>query len=206
MAATVTFQMAFGAPGSFSVFASSSGVDNGGIAAYSIELEGAILSLNHKSLRALVENSQGEVNSAGFTLLRTPDVTVAPPAGSILTISGSQDTITPTPHIIYGFGQTPGNFSWIGLTPVGSFEGDPWSAPLLIAEGSYDVGAGPAGLPRIREFGRLTLANVFTAPGSMSVIMARVVVPEPTSALLCFGCMSALVMRSRRTTQSSYPD
>jgi hypothetical protein len=108
-AATVVFILDWGAhgPGTFDILAEASFGDNGGIASYGVVLTGPITSLDHKSPKSLAVQGPAGFGPAGFTVLRTPD--------DVTTLRASQDTITPTPHLIYGFGQEASSFAALRL-------------------------------------------------------------------------------------------
>jgi hypothetical protein len=152
--------------------------DNGGIAAYGVPIVGQVTSLDHRSPRALAENAAGTLSGpVGFTLFRSPDG-ISPAS---LKIAASQDTILPTPFIIYGFGQTPGSIDGVVGDPVvqGGVESETWLATPLIASGTMTPGTRVS----INRQSVDLLANVFIAPGSTQA-MAATIVPEPSSMLL----------------------
>jgi hypothetical protein len=164
-AATVGYRLELSeATGQFDLFASASPDDNGGIAAYSVDLVGAISSLDHGSaFTSLAVNDQAAEGSAGFSFLRS--------ASGLPWVHASQDTITATPHLLYGLGQTAGSLSQLGVNSLASAAITTWSADLKIASGFYDPTAGPL---RIDYSSRRTQANVFQSFGSPRVIAADV--------------------------------
>jgi hypothetical protein len=164
-AATVGYRLELSeATGQFDLFASASPDDNGGIAAYSVDLVGAISSLDHVSAyTSLAVNDQDAEGSAGFSFLRS--------ASGLPWVHASQDTITATPHLLYGLGQTAGSLSQLGVNSLASAAITTWSADLKIASGFYDPTAGPL---RIDYSSRRTQANVFQSFGSPRVIAADV--------------------------------
>ena len=115
--------------GNYKLYASSSLGDNFGIAAYKIVLTN-ILTAVHKSPRAL---ELGTNVVRGFTVGRF-DLNGPGP------LFAAQNT-TDLPTLIFGIGQTPGNFNMI---PLDSDVGVSWTSPVLLASGTYDVeGPGP---------------------------------------------------------------
>jgi hypothetical protein len=182
--------------------------DNGGLAAYNVALTN-VKTVNHNSLRnGAASNVGGEEGTVGFTTFRSADDAI--PAVSNLAIAGSQDTITPTPFIIYGLGQQPGNLTARGITTAGSKEGDPWAADMVIATGTYDITPGqPVAYPGWdSQAAVLTSANVFVTTGSTRVVKATVELliaggglpcscfPEPSTAAL--GLLAAPVLMAHR--------
>lgn len=176
-AATVSFTVHLdtSGPGTFEVRAKASKGDNFGIALYGIPLQplpgATITSVSHLSPRsAVVTSPDGTIEgSFGFTLLRSANGNPA--------LTGSQDTVTPTPFLIKGYGQWPGFLNDYNVIPVGAVVGGSWGAIPVIASGTY---TGP-GL-RIDTESVNLLANVFSAASGSTVIPARVVVPEPNAA------------------------
>lgn len=162
--------------------------DNGGIAAYSIPLVGQITSLDHSSPRELVDNLAGtESHPVGFTLLRTADG-ISPAS---LKVGGSQDTITPTPFIIYGYGQQAGSLSEVTGRII--IDDVFWAATPVIATGTMQPGT------------RLTinrgsvdyLANVFIMAGSTQT-MGATMAPEPSGfAMAACASLAAATVRRR---------
>lgn len=166
--------------------------DNGGIASYRIPIEGEITSLNHQSARAgAAENADGSLSgSVGFTQLRSADGI----AEVSKTLTGGQDVVTPTPFIIYGYGQSAGNWNTVAggpITPLGSNEGNNWLSRPIIASGTMTPGtwvkvAFPADID----------VNVFAAVGNLNVVRA-VPYPEPASGVMAVAALLA-VTASRR--------
>jgi hypothetical protein len=131
-----------------------------------------VTSLLHRSPRTNLTPEPNDLEldpaPAGFTLLRTGNVL---PAGNPIT--GSQDTVGPTPYIIYGFGQTAGSFQ--GQYPATVTSGTSnqhtavgWDANLLIAEGAYNAAQG---LPSIVSS---AAANIFNGPDGIGTSSALV--------------------------------
>jgi hypothetical protein len=161
-AATVNFILDLtGAAGTFNVLAESSPGDNGGIGSYGLVMTGPILTVDHNSPKsAAAQNTVTQAfGTAGFTSLRTAD--------NLTTLLASQDTITPTPHLIYGFGQQAGSFAALNLNSLDPMtEGATWESELLIASGTYTVGSGEPGFD---ETNFDTFSNVFVTSGQAAV-------------------------------------
>jgi hypothetical protein len=172
--------------GTFVMTLESSGFDNAGVAGYRIGLTGPILTLNHHSLRnAAAENSDGSLaGPVGFTRNRSPDIR-SNHSGSVL-IEGYQDTETPTPFIIYGLGQSPGDLASRDIVTAGSKEGDPWAAKMVIATGTYDVSA-----PQHWCFCQCSRVDLFTTQGSLETTPTEItgiqLATPPNDILVFFG-------------------
>jgi hypothetical protein len=159
-AATVNIWLDPAAPaGTFRVLAQASAGDNFGIASYGIPLNGTITALDHLSPNTFFASTPGP-GPAGFTSLRSPD-------GQAL-ITGSQDTITPTPNLIRGFGQDDSSFAEKGVTPGAPPEQPDWGLPLLMATGTSD---GPV---TIDDTSVNFLANVFSAASGVATMAATI--------------------------------
>jgi len=190
-ASTVTFELLIDedGPGTFNLYGST--VDSFGIASYGVPLTGGILSIDHNSPNGL--SQLGLSGSVGFTVLRSAD--------GVANLVAGQDTVTPTPHIVKGFGQSGGD---LATAPGVSFllisEQATYSAPLLLASGTY-AGLQPG-------FNLLSVdlgANVFTDGGSTTtaneiadIATSVSVVPEPSSIILGACAGLALLAVSRR--------
>ena len=184
-AALVTFDMQAHGNGTYDLYASTPIADSAGIAGFNVDLVN-ILTAVHESPRAL-DLGVGAVR--GFTSGRTD---LAGPGA----LFAGQNT-TDLASLIYGIGQTPGTFAMI---PLGTDVGVPWTAPVLLASGTYDL-AGPS-----PWFGNEVLANVFTqaydgappAPEGFVVSADVALIPEPvTLTLLGLGCLAVLIRRRR---------
>ena len=179
-----------GGPGTYNLYVSSSLGDNFGLAFYSANLLGGISTLDHKSPRALELDSGDPI---GFRTLRSADNNVA------RLVEAAQDTITPTPFLVRGLGQTPGNLGTLpGVTGLLSTEQVVYGAPLLLASGLY---AGPASALGIASG---SLANVFQAAGGIATMAAQTstqvtVVPEPATLGASVLALAALVVGRRRS-------
>lgn len=184
-AATVTLTLDLtGAPGTFSLFADASLGDNAGIASYGVIMGGPITSLDHNSTKSAAANSVSGFGTAGFTVLRSAD--------NLTTLLAGQDTLTPTPHLIYGFGQTPGSFAGLGLTNFDPTpEGDPWDAHFRLATGAYNA---EEGRPELIS-GFDTFSNVFVSDSSSAVTPAELV-------LQCVGLACGGVVNEPPTVDS----
>jgi PEP-CTERM motif len=151
--------------GTYDVLLSDSTGDNLGIASYGISVQG-VSSMLHKSPRAsLVDDSgaSGDSGPAGFSNLRSPNNQA--PLGTGFYFGATQDTTTPTPFIIHGYGQTAGSFA-ASVPPTASVAGTiqpTWGADVLIAEGSYLAGSTPS----LDILNTDVFVNVFNAAGGV---------------------------------------
>lgn len=192
-AANITYILDLTQPTTWQIRAKASAGDNFGIASYGVVLTGDITGLTHSSTRvAEVQNADGsQVGPLGFTLLRSGNG-VANKA-----IGGSQDTTTPTPFLMYGYGQTAGNAAQLGVDGNSTS----WVAEPIIASGTR---AADAPLD-INLADVLTLANVFTANNGAATVAATVSkeiltnVPEPaTFAMAGLGLVGCITAARRR--------
>jgi PEP-CTERM motif len=158
-----------------------------------LSMTGSILSYRQTSPYTLAADGVGGIDTAGFATPRTHD-NITFPFGAF------QDTLTPTAHLIHGFGQLPSSFAALGLTPLVPAEQPIWGVPLWIGTGTYDKSKSEPAMNDVRDG-----VNVFggTLPsGVMSASVAKKVVhvPEPASivlaALALAGC--AAIARRRR--------
>jgi hypothetical protein len=217
-AATVTFTLDFTAGwGQFILYAETSAGDNAGLASYSVALKNA-LTVNHHSLRnAAAESYDGALRGpVGFTQSRSADDT-NPAIGNVL-IQGSQDTVTPTPFIIYGLGQTGGDLASRGIITAGSKEGDPWAAKMVIATGTWDPRnlSDYRNLPGIDATAPLT-ASIFKNRGSLDIESAQIYTlpwppffpddlptfPEPSSGCLALIAAATATQVTRRARSAA---
>src|SRR5262249_11530013 len=106
--------------GTYQLFAQVSQGDNYGISAFSIPVLG-VSSILNRAPRAIIADDDGF--PAGFTLARSANNQVVIPGGFLL--GGAQDSATPTPWLIRGFGQTAGSFI---TDPI--IAGKPLGAPI----------------------------------------------------------------------------
>jgi hypothetical protein len=169
-AAVVTYILDLSFPGTFALYADVSQGDNGGLVFYDVPLLGTVLTLDHRAPLAI--NGSNFIG-AGFNTLRTPDS-----AGPITNpeIHGSQDVINAPPaNRIYGFGQEASSWAAQGITPVffpDATSDISWTAPLLLARGTYDYSAGSLDFDR----NNLNLvASVWERVGSSNALTATVV-------------------------------
>ena len=143
-AVTVTLDMRDNDDGTFDLYASSSIGDNFGIAYYNIDLVN-ILTAVHQSPKAL----SAEIGAAvGFSGARSD---LAAPGA----LFAYQDTLAGTApaSLIYGIGQTAGTFPGTIFSTIGM----PWTAPVLLASGTYTQGGAAP------WFGQETPVNVFSS-------------------------------------------
>jgi hypothetical protein len=227
-AANVTFKLYLGqyaqGPGTFKLTATASQGDNFGISRYGVELvdntnvSRGILTVNHNSLRASsIQNANGE-GPAGFTLLRTADLLATADDRDEYTPTGTQDLVTPTPHLIRGFGLEPGSIATNLIQPaIGTVaEGDNWGnagSPNLISPptpGEFEIARGTsAGGVRFFSFPTAaTFAGVFSEPTGIATEAATVerilIVPEPAAmATSCLGLVGFIAAaRLARSTKN----
>lgn len=205
-AAIVTFTLDLTTAGQFELRAKASDGDNAGIATYGVVLTPAsgvtVTALDHKSARAgAAESSDGSLSgSMGFTVVRSADG----PAN--LGIRGGQNTIDPTPFLIYGYGQTPGSFATVQngpATPLGSNEGNNWLAEPVIASGTYTGGASAGGPALTFDLQTVDLlALTFNDAGSTAVapatLVTRIIIPEPATVAIAGMGLIGLVGFARR--------
>jgi hypothetical protein len=117
--------------------------DNFGISGFSIPVLNVLTNFN-RSPRTVV-NPDDTADPAGFTLGRSANNQVTIPNGFL--IGGAQDSATPTPFLIRGYGQE--NSSFATKLPAGSVLGSPssqidWKSLLVLAEGTNTAGATPS--------------------------------------------------------------
>ena len=189
-AATITYYLDRTTPGQFRVLAQASAGDNFGIASYSVPLTGSITSIDHISPNTQFAQRADFVGGpAGFTNSRSADQSA--------TLSASQDLITPTPHIIRGFGQEDSSFVEEGLEPLGAGDQFDWGVPLLIATGTS---TGPVDFDRTSlEFSAVVLSTSSGAPTTEDANWQLVVIPEPASIVLASILLTvSLGIRRRR--------
>ncbi|CAK9090439.1 Uncharacterized protein SCF082_LOCUS52628 [Durusdinium trenchii] len=191
-AANVSYTMIVDPGGTFDVFASASLGDNAGIAGYGVPLSGGITSVDHNSPFGSFATGGPGNGPIGLSLFRSDD--------DVTSLAAAQDTVSPTPYLIYGFGQTAGDLST--FPGLGGIFGDSqqlaYGAPLLIASGTWD-GTTPG-------FGAPVETNVFVDNQSAATMAALVstsvqAVPEPASiVMLAMGGVGLLVWRSIRVS------
>ena len=185
-AATVTYTLSIddAGPGTFSLFAEASAGDNAGLATFGVPLTGDLTSADNLTLFGLGQTATAS-GLAGFSSLRSSDGSTA--------VRGAQDTITPSPFIYFGVGQTAGTAATsptngpITFIPLDMTQILAYSAMYQLAAGTYDTNGSRPGFNTASPD---LLANVFTGNG-LAVEAATIVtqiIPEPASlALLLFG-------------------
>lgn len=188
-AAIVTFDLQDHGDGTFDLYASTPIPDSSGIAGFNVDLVN-ILTATHESPKA---DDTALFVTRGFTSGR---IDLAGPGA----LFAGQDTSSGSvpDNLIYGIGQTPGTFPTNPLNP--NNVGVPWTAPVLIASGTYDIqGPDP-------WFGNQVLANVFTQayqgapppPEGFVAVAGVVLIPEPaTLGLLVLGGLTLLRRRRK---------
>jgi hypothetical protein len=175
-------------PGTYNVLARASDGDNFGISRYDVTVRD-VLSIINRSPRTIVD-PEADALPAGFTLLRSANNQDVVAGG--FNFHAVQDTVTPTPYLIRGFGQETSSFA--AKIPGHAF-GSPqtqtsWNANLLIAEGTHLPGASP----HIDLSG--TTTGVFVNASGIQTQTAIVyLVPEPSGVVL--ASMMGLVVLSR---------
>jgi hypothetical protein len=202
-AATVFYSIEYPAPGQFNVRVRASAGDNFGIAAYGVVLQPkpsvVITALDHNSPRALVENPGLNLTGPlGFTVFRSPD------NSANLKAHGSQDTISPTPFIIRGYGQQAGNLGTVENAPItvlGGVEGPSWAATPIVATGTYTAPSGTSAPIGFDVSDVESVASVFLTSSGLTTISASIIieVPEPSAfALGTIALVGGAATRRRR--------
>ncbi|MGE3244028.1 MAG: PEP-CTERM sorting domain-containing protein [Pirellulales bacterium] len=163
--------------GTYQLYASITDAESTGIAGYGISIQG-VSSVTHRAPRVnSSETVDGDIFPAGFTLLRSGNNQV--PTGSGFLIGAGQDTVTPTPYLIQGFGKTAGSFSALlpaGNTNTGIIQ-PTWTSSLLLAEGNYN------GTPSVDLTNVDVFVNLFGAGGAIA--------PATLAAETCTGSLAA---------------
>ena len=181
-AALVTLDLRDYGDGTYDLYAEASTGDNFGIVYYNIDLVN-ILTAVHQSPTGYDLAISAVVGFAGARSNLTGD-------GALFAY---QDTLVGSApaSLIYGIGQTAGTRALLGETGV------PWTAPVLLASGTYDVG-GPAPWR-----GQELVVNILTqewtdGPIPQGLVRAAEVIwiPEPaTMAILALGAIAFLARR-----------
>jgi hypothetical protein len=170
-AAVVTYGLDLSVRGEFQIFASADS-DNFGLLAYGVpftaETTAMITSFEHLSPAAFAASDpSSQIGTAGFTLLRTTYTTHS----GAMHFMASQDAISPTPHLIRGFGQTASSFADQGLTALGPATQAAWGDALLIARGTY---AGDVSNFHIDTSSFDLFANVFVGQAGIHNVQADI--------------------------------
>ncbi len=191
-AGTVTlFMTPNSGAGTWQLHASSSLGDNSGIASFNVPLQN-VLTSNNVSPFAQVVTVPDNFNTAGFSELRT----------SLPAVGASQKLVpTPTPNLIYGYGQEDSSFGEKGITGIaGASSQIDWDAVLLLAEGTYDpLTQTPAVNFQAPGLSILTFNNNSSAQVSAAAIVDGGAIPEPsTMALLGLAMVGAIGFLRRR--------
>lgn len=148
-AGSVKFTLDLSSPGAFSLFAEELDGDNGGIASYGAVLTGGVTSVAHVSTFSQFSISPNGNGPIGFTQLRS--------AADDAAIGASQDTITPSPNILYGIGQSADSFTNLGYNDAsGSGVGLDWDAKFLLATGTWE-----GETPGFNQSDARTFSNIF---------------------------------------------
>jgi hypothetical protein len=187
--------------GSWHLYAIDDNADDFGISLYSVTMVNAT-AINHRSPVTNINDSNGDPQTAGFTLLRS--ATNANP------IHAAQNFPDQTPFLIKGFGQTTGNFcdvaggacvavigpttstSWGTYTNVSPYNGKHW---LFIAEGLFNP---PGPLPAIAA------ATVTVYNADFSSKFSPSIVPEPCATSLVGLALVGLSGFARRQPLRRY--
>jgi hypothetical protein len=198
-AAVVTTKLTIRPDGTFRVtLEGTAGSENAGIASYQFTL-GNVTSLSHVSPEAANATNAGlEVGPAGFTLYRSPSSVNNSPSNPI-TVTASQDTVNPTPHVIHGFGLEDSSFLEEGIIAVPPATQGDWNSPLLVATGTWSDVANA--LPSLSA----ASVVVFDSQGGTSAAISQsnlvtVFVPEPSAcALIGLALLGVVGFAFRRT-------
>jgi PEP-CTERM motif len=168
-----------------------------------------ILNVNdflHRAPRAsLVDDSAGSGDSgpAGFSNLRsgnnaTPIGTCPGATCGGFFIGATQDTTTPTPFLIGGYGQTAGSFA-ADVPPTATVAGTiqpSWGAKLLLGEGHWTPN-NPNRVPTLGLASVDAFVNGFADP-ALGQVSKQAVIPEPASIVLAGLAVIGLLGLRRR--------
>ena len=184
--ANVVFSLSVNGGGTFQLTAADNNVSSLGLASYGVPIVGDVLTLDHLSPQALTTS----FTDIGFRLLRSSD--------GVLTVAGSQNTITAGIPIVTGFGKTAGDLSTVPGFFV-ALEQQVYSSPLLIATGTWDTGGT---VPSINTASVDFFANVLVTAGDGVSILptttdGMAVVPEPSSFVFLGVVTCGIILVSR---------
>jgi len=207
-AQTATFQlsrtMTSATAGTFTLRLSVSDGDNFGVASYGVKLTGDITFDHRTPDITLADGSAGNDQPAGFTLFRAADQNSTT---SGLLVTASQDTVSLTPYIYYGVGQTAGNVLTsptdgpITIDAAGDSSQDAdYAASIVIGTGTWN-GQAPAFEQADVDNGVQVFtsdANVDTAAASLAFDVITITKPSktahvPMSSPAALAALAALI-------------
>jgi hypothetical protein len=157
---------------------------------------GEIATINHVAPRTgNASDTGGQEGPAGFTLFRSPTTVQNTPTNPI-TVTGSQDTATPTPFLVRGFGLENSSFQEKGIIAGAPLTQVDWDARLLLATGTWVASAEPTLLGgSVNVFSGPTGGSTAAATTNLVVIPA---IPEPSTFALAGLALLGLIGYARR--------